>query len=267
MPRSKTATAIFEIQDLHVSVEGKPVLKGLTLEISPGEVHALMGRNGCGKTTLSHTIMGHPKYEITSGRILLSGEDLAGLSPDERARKRLFLAFQYPVGVPGVTVANFLRSSLKAVRGAEVPPNEVRKLIKKELVALGIPESFMTRSLNDGFSGGEKKRLETLQMRLLQPKMAILDEADSGLDIDALRTVSENIDSLRSLERGILLITHYQRMLNYIRPDFVHVLMDGRIVKSGGPELAQLLEEKGYDWVATEAGLAPYGVSVAAEAH
>ena len=253
MSNSPSASApLFEIRDLHVSVEGKPVLKGLSLKVFAGEVHALMGRNGCGKTTLSHTIMGHPKYSITSGRILLNGKDLDGLSPDERARERLFLAFQYPVSIPGVTVANFLRSSLKAVRGAEVPPTEVRKLIKKELVALGIPETFMTRSLNDGFSGGEKKRLETLQMRLLQPRVAILDETDSGLDIDALRTVSENIESLRSPDRGIVLITHYQRMLNYVRPDQVHVLMAGRIVKTGGPALAQQLEEQGYDWISAE---------------
>ena len=225
------------------------IVNGISLTVNAGEVHAIMGRNGSGKTTLSHTIMGHPKYEIVSGSILLKGEDITHLSPDERARRRIFLGFQYPVAIPGVTVANFLRSSLRAVRKDEVPPSEFRKLIKKEIAELQIPESFMTRFLNDGFSGGEKKRLETLQMRLLQPSLAILDETDSGLDIDALRAVSESVNSLRSPDRAILLITHYQRMLNYVKPDHIHVLLDGQIVKSAGPELAQTLEEKGYDWL------------------
>jgi Fe-S cluster assembly ATP-binding protein len=194
--------------------------------------------------------MGHPKYKVTQGQILLDGENIGELSPDERARKRLFLAFQYPVSIPGVTVANFLRTSIRAVRGTEIPSKDVRKLIKEEMTALDVPDSFMTRSMNEGFSGGEKKRLETLQLRLLQPKVAILDETDSGLDIDALKRISDRIDSLRGEGRAILLITHYQRMLDYIKPDKVHVLMDGRIVKSGGPELALTLEEKGYDWLA-----------------
>ncbi|MCC7441177.1 MAG: Fe-S cluster assembly ATPase SufC [Bdellovibrionales bacterium] len=244
--------ALFEIQDLHVSVEGKEVLKGVTLNIRPGEVHAIMGRNGSGKTTLSYALMGHPRYQITKGRVLLGGQDLAGLAPDERARRRLFLAFQYPVAVPGVTVANFLRSSIRAVRGDEIPAREVRKLIVAEAQALGIPDSFMSRSLNDGFSGGERKRLETLQMRLLRPRVAVLDETDSGLDIDALRVVSERIESLRSPERGVLLITHYQRMLDYVKPDQVHVFLDGRIVKSGGADLALELEKKGYDWLGVQ---------------
>jgi Fe-S cluster assembly ATP-binding protein len=240
---------LFEIKDLHVSVEGKAVLKGVNLTVRRGEVHAIMGRNGTGKTTLSYTLMGHPKYEVTSGQILLDGEDITNLKPEERARKRLFLAFQYPVAIPGVSVASFLRASLKSIRGGEVEPSKFRALIKEELKKLSIPESFMTRSLNEGFSGGEKKRLETLQLRLLQPKMAILDETDSGLDIDALRIVSENLQTYRSPERGMLVITHYQRMLNYIKPDIVHVFGSGRVLESGGADLALKLEEKGYEWI------------------
>lgn len=242
-------TPLFEIIDLEVSVENKTVLKGINLTINKGEVHALMGRNGSGKTTLSFTLMGHPKYKITRGSILLNGEDITDLSPDERAKKNLFLAFQYPMAVPGVSVANFLRTSIRAVRGDELSSKEVRTLIKDEAKNLGIPDEFLTRSLNEGFSGGEKKKLETLQLRVLQPKVAILDETDSGLDIDALRTVSENIENIRTNERAILLITHYQRMLNYIKPDYVHVLMDGKIVRSGTSELALELEEKGYEWI------------------
>lgn len=242
---------LLDVQDLHVSVEGKPVLKGISLQIRAGEVHAIMGRNGSGKTTLSHTIMGHPRYEVTGGKIILDGEDITSLAPHERARRRLFLAFQYPVGIPGVNVGNFLRTSVRAVRGEEVDLKAVRKLIRDEASQLGVDESFLKRSLNDGFSGGEKKRMETLQMRILQPKVAILDETDSGLDIDSLKKVSESIEALRDPERGILLITHYQRMLNYIRPDKVHVLLDGRIVKSGCALLAEELEQKGYDWLLT----------------
>lgn len=242
-------TPLFEIENLHVSVEGKKVLKGVSLKIGAGEVHAIMGRNGSGKTTLSYTLMGHPKYQVTEGSIRFRGEDITHLPADERAKKRMFLAFQYPVGIPGVSVANFLRASMRAVRGSELQPADVRKRIKKELEFLKIPESFMTRFLNDGFSGGEKKRLETLQMRLLEPYFAILDETDSGLDIDALKQVSEGIEGLRSPERSFLLITHYQRMLNYVKPDFVHVFLDGRIVKSGGFDLAHKLEAEGYDWV------------------
>lgn len=243
---------LFEIQDLKASVENKQVLKGVSLRMKAGEVHAIMGRNGSGKTSMAHTLMGHPRYRVDSGRIILDGEEITDLPAHERARKRLFLGFQYPVAIPGVSVANFLRSSLRSVRGAEVPSKEYRKLILAEMKALSVPEAFLSRSLNDGFSGGEKKRLETLQMRLLQPKVAILDETDSGLDIDALRTVSESIENLRSPQRAILLITHYQRMLNYIRPDFVHVFMDGRIIRSGGPELARELEDRGYDWLEAE---------------
>ena len=240
---------LFKIEDLHVAVEGKKVLNGVNLVVNRGEVHAIMGRNGTGKTTLAYTLMGHPKYEVLSGKIWIDGEDITAMKPEERARKRLFLAFQYPVAIPGVSVASFLRASLKAVRGHEVQPQQFRTLIKEELKHLGIPEKFMTRSLNEGFSGGEKKRLETLQLRLLQPKMAVLDETDSGLDIDALRVVSENLQTYRSPERGMLVITHYQRMLNYIKPDVVHVFGSGRILESGGAELALKLEEKGYEWV------------------
>jgi Fe-S cluster assembly ATP-binding protein len=245
------AEPLFSIQDLHVKVEDTEILKGLNLEISKGEVHALMGRNGSGKTTLSNTLMGHPSYTITKGKILLRGEDITELSPDERAKKRMFLAFQYPVEVPGVTVGSFLRTSIRHVRGDEVPLKEVRKLIRKEMAELDIPEEFMKRSLNEGFSGGEKKRLETLQMRCLEPHFAILDETDSGLDIDALKKVASNVDALRSPDRSILLITHYQRMLDYVKPDRVHVLMDGKIVKSGDYKLALKLEEEGYEWLQT----------------
>jgi Fe-S cluster assembly ATP-binding protein len=221
----------------------------VNITVNRGEVHAIMGRNGTGKTTLAYTLMGHPKYTVTEGQILLDGEDITNLKPEERARKRLFLAFQYPVAIPGVSVASFLRASLKAVRTGEVEPKEFRNLIKTELKSLGIPENFMTRSLNEGFSGGEKKRLETLQLRLLQPKMAVLDETDSGLDIDALKSVSENLENYRNKDRGMLVITHYQRMLNYIKPDHVHVFGSGRVLQSGGPELALKLEAQGYEWV------------------
>ena len=238
---------LFEIRDLHVEVEGKKVLKGVSLKIDRGETHAIMGRNGSGKTTLSYTIMGHPKYVVTSGEILLDGESITGLTPEERARKRIFLGFQYPVAVPGVSVASFLRAAVRAVRGGDLPAKELRAAITNEAKMLKVPDAFMSRSLNEGFSGGEKKRLETLQMRLLQPRLAVLDETDSGLDIDALRTVSESIESMKSPDRAILLITHYQRMLNYVKPDRVHVFMDGRITESGGPELALKLEQTGYE--------------------
>jgi Fe-S cluster assembly ATP-binding protein len=243
---------LFEIQDLHVSVEGKKVLNGVNLIMNRGEVHAVMGRNGTGKTTLAYTLMGHPKYEVLSGKIYLNGEDITELKPEERARKRLFLAFQYPVAIPGVTVASFLRAAMKAVRSHELDPTQFRAAIKTEIKALGIPDSFMTRSLNEGFSGGEKKRLETLQMRLLKPIVSVLDETDSGLDIDALKVVSENIQSYREdpsiAGSAFLVITHYQRMLNYLKPDVVHVFGNGRILQSGGAELALKLESQGYEW-------------------
>ncbi|GIX45988.1 MAG: ABC transporter ATP-binding protein [Candidatus Tectimicrobiota bacterium] len=255
------------IRDLHVSVEGKPILRGLNLEVKQGEIHALMGPNGSGKSTLAYTLMGHPKYHVDRGEVLLGGENLLAMDASARAQKGLFLAFQYPVTVPGVTLANFLRSAVSAVRRARgqlaveaagdgaspqevlIPMRQFRRELLERMRALGIEEEFARRYLNEGFSGGEKKRIEILQLAMLEPKIAILDETDSGLDIDALRTVAEGIKRLAGPELGVLLITHYQRILNYITPHYVHVLLDGQIVESGGPELATTLEAKGYDWV------------------
>ena len=249
-----SSNATLEIKNLHVSVEGKPILKGLNLKVGKGEVHALMGPNGSGKSTLANSLMGNPKYEITDGQILLNGEDILELSADERGRKGLFLAFQYPTAIPGVSLANFLRMALNARRkemGEEkpIPPKEFRTLVTEQMKLLKMDESFAGRYINDGFSGGEKKRAEILQMAVLRPEIAVLDETDSGLDIDALRIVSDGVNALAGPDLGVLLITHYQRILNYIKPQFVHVLVDGRIVKSGGPELAHELEAQGYDWV------------------
>ena len=252
----KSGTPILEVQDLHVAIDGKEILKGLDLSINAGETHAIMGRNGSGKSTLSATIMGHPRYEVTSGDIRLRGESILEMPVHERARQGVFLSFQYPVALPGVSVSNFLRQSVKAVRADDVPTKAFRPLVKENLKLLDIPQSFMTRYVNDGFSGGEKKRLEMLQMLMLQPSLAILDETDSGLDIDALKVVSESINLLRSPERAQLLITHYQRILHYVRPDYVHVLLDGRIVKQGGPELAEELEQRGYEWIEDEVAAA-----------
>ena len=235
------------VENLHVSVEGKEILKGLTLTVNAGEVHALMGPNGSGKSTLSFCLLGHPKYKVTAGRMLYQGEDLASLPPDARAKRGLFLAFQYPTAIPGVTVSNFLRAAMRGVRDEAVPIKEFRDTVKMQLKALGISSAFMTRYVNDGFSGGEKKRMEILQMAVLNPSLAVLDETDSGLDIDALKTVANGINTLRAPTRGMLLITHYQRLLNYVKPDTVHVMVDGRIVRSGGPELALELESKGYE--------------------
>ena len=237
---------LLAVENLQVSVEGKEILKGLTLTVNAGEVHAMMGPNGSGKSTLSFCLMGHPKYAITAGRILYGGEDVASLSPDARAKRGLFLAFQYPTAIPGVTIANFLRAALRGVRGTDAPVKEFRQTVKTHLKALGIPDAFMNRYVNDGFSGGAKKRLEILQMAVLDPTLAVLDETDSGLDIDAMKTVAAGINASRSPQRGILLITHYQRLLDYVKPDVVHVLIDGRIARSGGPELALELESKGY---------------------
>ncbi|MCL5107970.1 MAG: Fe-S cluster assembly ATPase SufC [Chloroflexi bacterium] len=242
------------VRDLRVSVEGKPILRGVDLTVRAGEIHALMGPNGSGKSTLSHAIVGHPGYKIESGSVSLNGENLLDLPADARARLGLFLAFQYPVAIPGVTVANFLRSALAAQRGgAPVPPREFKRLLAENLDLLGIQEAFASRYLNDGFSGGEKKRLEIMQMAVLRPRFAILDEPDSGLDIDAVRTVAEGVNALAGPELGVLIITHYQRILDYVRPDFVHVLLDGRVVRSGGQELVRELEERGYDWLREEA--------------
>ncbi len=247
---------LLKIEDLHVEVDGKEILKGVNLEIKKGEVHALMGRNGSGKSTLSYALMGHPNYKITKGRIVYNGQEINELATDQRARLGLSLAFQYPVAIPGVSVSNFLRATTKAVRGQEVPIKEFRKELQAAMDKLGVPKEFLSRYVNDGFSGGEKKRLEILQMSMLKPSVAILDETDSGLDIDALKTVSSGINALATPETAILLITHYQRILNYVQPDFVHVFQEGRIVCSGGPELSKKLEEQGYDWVTQELTIA-----------
>jgi Fe-S cluster assembly ATP-binding protein len=240
------------IRDLHVSVAGKEVIKGLTLTVKGGEVHAIMGPNGTGKTTLSMAIAGHPRYEITSGEVFLGDQNLLEMSVDERARAGLFLAFQYPAEIPGVPVKNYLRQIYNAVKGTDLEVFEFYNIMMEKMQLMKMDPSFANRHLNEGFSGGEKKRHEILQMALLEPKIAILDETDSGLDIDALKIVSEGVNSLRGPELGVLVITHYHRLLEYIKPDVVHVMMDGRIVRSGGPELALELEAKGYDWIRSE---------------
>ena len=243
---------VLRIDQLHVSVEGKQILDGITLTVNAGEVHALMGPNGSGKSTLAYALMGHPKYQVTQGSVTLDEQNLLGLTPDKRAQAGIFLGFQYPTTVPGVSLGNFLRASVKAVRQSEVPVREFRQELKAQMAALKVEDSFAKRYVNDGFSGGEKKRIEILQLGMLKPKMAVLDETDSGLDIDALKIVAEGINRLRGPNLGILLITHYQRMLNYITPDHVHVIVDGRIVRSGGGELALQLEAEGYDNIIQE---------------
>ena len=256
-----TNAALLQVDDLKVAVDGKQIVNGLTLTVPAGEVHAVMGPNGSGKSTLANTLMGHPRYLVTGGHVLLKGEEITGLSPDQRARRGMFLAMQYPTSIPGVTMVNFLRAAMKAVQGKDVPVREFRERLQEALAVLKMDESFARRYVNEGFSGGEKKRAEVLQMSLLRPAMAVLDETDSGLDIDALRTVADGINALKSPETSILLITHYQRILNYVTPDRVHVLYRGRIVRSGGRELATELEEKGYDWITNaidaEDGAAP----------
>ncbi len=248
------------IKDLHVEVEGKEIIKGIDLTVNKGEVHAVMGPNGSGKSTLANTIAGHSKYIVTQGDILYKGESILGWKADERAQKGIFLAFQYPMAIPGVTVASFLRTAVNAKRkangsngtGKAIAIPEFRKMVLQKMETLKLDPAFATRYLNDGFSGGEKKRVEILQMAVLNPEIAILDETDSGLDIDAVRIVSEGVNALIGPNLGILVITHYQRILNYIRPNFVHVLVDGKVAISGGAELALQLEEKGYDWVKEE---------------
>ena len=254
-----------EIKDLHVQVDGKPILKGIDLVVRSGEVHAIMGPNGSGKSTLALTIMGHPRYKVTGGSITFDGADVLARPVDERARAGLFLAFQYPAAIPGVSVANFLRTAINARRAergtttaagerknTDMPIPQFVKLLKDKMQLLEVEDSFKSRSVNDGFSGGEKKRLEMLQMHMFGPTFAVLDETDSGLDIDALQVVARGIEALRAPDVGILLITHYERILRYVTPDYVHVLIEGRVVRTGGRELAAELEAKGYDFVREE---------------
>jgi Fe-S cluster assembly ATP-binding protein len=243
------------IKNLHVSIESKEILKGVDLTVKQGEIHAIMGPNGTGKSTLAYTVMGHPNYIVTEGEIWFKGKNILELEPYVRSREGIFLAFQYPVAIPGVTVANFLRTAINSRRRATNPEDkgiaipEFRKMLKEKMELLKMDSAFAGRYLNDGFSGGEKKRAEILQMATLKPEIAILDETDSGLDIDALRIVAEGVNALSGPELGVLVITHYQRLLNYIKPHFVHIMMGGRIVESGGPDLALHLEEQGYEWV------------------
>ncbi len=247
---------MLKIKDLHANIGEKEILKGINLEVKAGEVHAIMGPNGAGKSTLSAVIAGNENYEVTQGEIMLEGEDISELAPEERAHKGVFLSFQYPVEIPGVSVTNFMKTAINETRNAKgleaMPANEMLKMIREKSELLEIDRKFLSRSLNEGFSGGEKKRNEIFQMAMLEPKLAILDETDSGLDIDALRIVANGVNKLKNENNAVIVITHYQRLLDYIVPDFVHVLHDGKIVKSGGKELALELEEKGYDWLKNE---------------
>ncbi|HLV39528.1 Fe-S cluster assembly ATPase SufC [Xanthomarina sp.] len=248
---------MLKIKNLHASVENKAILKGINLVINPGEVHAIMGPNGSGKSTLASVIAGKEDYDVTEGEILLFDESIDELGPDERAHRGVFLSFQYPVEIPGVSVTNFIKTAINETRKAkgleDMPANEMLKLIREKSELLEIDRKFLSRSLNEGFSGGEKKRNEIFQMAMLEPKLAILDETDSGLDIDALRIVANGVNKFKSKDNAVIIITHYQRLLDYIVPDFVHVIHNGRIVKSGGKELAHELEEKGYDWIKEKA--------------
>ena len=245
---------MLKIEDLQVEIDGQEIVKGLDLEVGKGEIHAIMGPNGSGKSTLANVLMGHPRYEVTGGSITFQGEDVFELEPDERAKLGMFLAFQYPSEVPGVSVANFLRTAVNSVREEELSPMEMYKLLQEKMAIMQMDPKFAERYLNEGFSGGEKKRNEILQMLMLDPKLAIMDETDSGLDIDALQVVARGVNELRGPEFSAVIITHYQRILRYIEPDHVHVMLDGRLVTSGGKELAEELEEKGYDWVRQEFG-------------
>ena len=252
-----------EIRDLHVSIEEREILKGVNLTVDQGKIHALMGPNGTGKSTLAYAIMGHPSYEITRGEIFFHEQNIVELGPDERAHLGLYMAFQYPVSIPGVTVANFLRTAINSQRKAQdpedrgIPIPEFRKMLIQQMDLLHMDHKFASRYLNEGFSGGEKKRAEVLQMATLKPEIAVMDETDSGLDIDALRIVSDGVNSLRGPELGVLVITHYQRILNYIKPDYVHIMLDGRIVETGDARLALHLEEHGYDWLREKNGSKP----------
>ncbi len=246
-------SVVFACRDVHVWVADREVVRGVDLAVVPGEIHAIMGPNGSGKSSFANALMGHPAYTL-EGQVELGGEDVSGLSPDEKARAGMFLAFQYPVAIPGVSVASFLRAALTAVRGREVPIREFRRELSTRMEELEMDPAFAGRYLNDGFSGGEKKRLEILQLLMLRPRFALLDETDSGLDIDALKVVSAGINAAAREDVGMVLVTHYQRLLDYVRPDIVHVLVDGRIVRSGGPELALELEARGYDWLTPQNG-------------
>ena len=245
-----------EIQNLHVRIEEREILRGLNLKVGKGETHALMGPNGSGKSTLANTIMGNPTYEVTEGKILFNGEDLTEADPDERARAGLFMAFQYPATIPGVSVANFLRMAVNAKREEPIKVKEFGAMLGENMELLRIDRAFTSRYLNEGFSGGEKKRAEILQLAMLKPEIAVLDETDSGLDIDALRIVSDGVNALSGPDMGSLIITHYTRILDYVKPQFVHIMLDGRIVREGGPELADELEEKGYDFIREEVAAA-----------
>lgn len=254
---------VLEIEDLQASVEAKQILRGVTLRVGPGEVHALMGPNGSGKSTLANTLAGHPRYQVTGGSVRLAGEDLLGMSADERARAGLFLAFQYPLEVPGVTVANFIHSALKA-RGRELPFVQFRKRLLEKIALLEWNEGVAKRYLNEGFSGGERKRNEILQMAMIEPRIAVMDETDSGLDVDSIKIVSNGVNSLRGPNLGVLVITHYERILRYIQPDFVHVMYEGRVVRSGGRELVDLIEKSGYDWIKADGWAADADANAAA---
>ncbi len=245
-----------EIQNLHVSTDDREILHGVDLSVAKGETHALMGPNGSGKSTLANTIMGNPAYQVTEGRILLNGEDVTEAEPDERARAGLFLAFQYPATIPGVSVANFLRTAVNAGRDEPIKVKDFGALLRENMELLKMDPAFNKRYLNEGFSGGEKKRAEILQLAMLRPQIAVLDETDSGLDIDALRVVSDGVNALRGPDLGTLIITHYTRILRYVRPDFVHIMLDGRVVREGGAELADQLEEQGYDFIREEVSAA-----------
>ncbi|HZA45573.1 MAG TPA: Fe-S cluster assembly ATPase SufC [Rubrobacter sp.] len=247
---------MLKIENLRAEIDGQEIVKGLDLEVGKGEIHAIMGPNGSGKSTLANVLMGHPRYEVMGGSITFQGEDVLEMEPDERAKLGMFLAFQYPSEVPGVSVANFLRTAVNSVRDEELSPMEMFRLIQDKMKVMQMDPKFAERYLNEGFSGGEKKRNEILQMLMLEPKLAIMDETDSGLDIDALQVVSKGVNELRGPEFSAVIITHYQRILRYIEPDHVHVMLDGRLVTSGGKELALDLEDKGYDWVRQEFGSA-----------